>query len=68
MRNTDQKSACLHGARMTVGAQTFREALRALVFRWSALEPTGALIAELQAEIEVLRTTLQDDERRRGHP
>ena len=67
MRNTDQKSACLHGARMTVGAQTFREALRALVFRWSASEPTAELIAELQAEIEVLRTT-QDDERRRGHP
>lgn len=41
------------------GAQTFREALRALVFRWSASEPTAELIAELQAEIEVLRATLQ---------
>lgn len=41
------------------GAQTFREALRALVFRWSASESTAALIAELQAEIEVLRTLVQ---------
>lgn len=40
-----------------MSAQTFREALRALVFRWSASEPTTALIAELEAEIEVLKTT-----------
>ncbi len=43
------------------GAQSFREALRALVFRWSATEPTSALIAELAAEIEVLRTTLKEN-------
>lgn len=40
------------------GAQTFREALRTLVFRWSASMTTAEIIAELTQEIEVLKPLL----------
>lgn len=41
---------------MTV-EQSFREALRTLVFRWSSSVATDEIIRELKAEIEVLETT-----------
>lgn len=41
--------------------QTFREALRTLVFRWSSSVATEEIIRELKAEILVLRTTTQNE-------